>query len=438
MLDAAAQLAACESEAPNVSNPMPQAPGRAPQASGRAPEAPELPPGAPDLTLEAPDPVLGSSRPHCVDGRAPQGGSPGPEQLHCDACCYRRPEVRGLADPGDWARLPDRAVLFICSAGCGRYLCWKSRTVLGACGRVSVCMAAPRPPVWAAIRFYPRESERLAKWRMLALAADEAVARAGRGTLADGSRLELVNESSADRVIAQVLIGFANGHQLARRPPPQQLPPQHPQPTRLPPQSPTPQTQHSLPPLLVLPPQPAQQPAGLLVTPALQRPPMLAAAGPAQWAEGVGSEPPSSQQQQHSFWPFQCLKALRTLQVKVDRARAEGQELAVAACLDKKGPISVYRQIVDQAGRAEALDELARLSDVSFRAALARAIEQWPGAEGLEHQAQASIDAAGGGDAVLASGEGFRTEPGLTGPLPGEPLLARRLMAEAGPFGPQP
>ena len=86
-------------------------------------------------------------------------------------------------------------------------------------------------------------------------------------------------------------------------------------------------------------------------------------------------------------------------------------------------PPSSQQQPVNRAGGAEAPDELARLHD---------------GAEDLEHKAQAFIDEAGGWDAVLASGEGLRTEPGPIGPLPGGPLLARRLKAEAGPVELQP
>jgi len=135
----------------------------------------------------------------------PEISNAAPDACHCDSCFNHWPEVRRLAPPNAWARLPDHTTLFVCSAGCGRFLCWKCRTVIGACARSPACRGELLPPFRAAVRFYPEDCERAVNWRKLADWVDVVTRLAGCGVLSDGTELVAPAESQADRIMAEWL-----------------------------------------------------------------------------------------------------------------------------------------------------------------------------------------------------------------------------------------
>jgi len=147
--------------------------------------------------------------------RGPEVNIPVFAARHCDSCFNRWPEVQQLARPGAWAQLSDQTTLFVCSAGCGRFLCWKCRTVIGACARSPACRGELLPPFQAAIRFYPEGSERVVNWQKLAHLVDVATQLAGRGVLSDGTMLVTRGESRADRIIAEWLARRATSRRRA-------------------------------------------------------------------------------------------------------------------------------------------------------------------------------------------------------------------------------
>ena len=133
---------------------------------------------------------------------APENTNPA---LHCDFCFNKWPWVKWLAPAGAWDWLDSHKVLFLCSTGCGRYLCSQCRTVLGACMNHGACRDRMRDPRWRAVHFLPAESESVQKWHKTARSADYFTNLAGEGKRSDGTVISRRLSNLADEAIAHWL-----------------------------------------------------------------------------------------------------------------------------------------------------------------------------------------------------------------------------------------